>query len=106
MASAAAERGKGFTNLPKIQKEKGLGRNPTLGLIPMVLQGHHLPLQFGNLRLCHIARSREPLPDEHRFRRRIHLKILQERDDISLSFIENESTKDSGARPIRSIMWP
>jgi len=45
-------------------KEKGLGKNPTLGLVLVVLQGYHLSLLLGYPRLCFIARPREPLQDE------------------------------------------
>jgi hypothetical protein len=106
IASAVAEKVIKVLQASSNIKEKDLGRNPTLGLILMVLRGHHLSFQLGYPRLRFIACLREPLPNERVLGQRILLKILQEQDSISLSFIQNESTKDSRARPSGSTTWP
>jgi hypothetical protein len=72
----------------------------------MMLQVCHLFLQLGYPHFRLIIWSREPLSDERGFCQRILLNKLQKQDRISLSFIQNESTQDSGARPIESTTWP
>ena len=106
MASAVAKKGTKVLQTSSNTKEKGLSRCPTLGLIPMVLQDCNLLLQLSYPCLCLVVRLREALLDECGLGRRVLLKILQARDDISLSFIQNESTKDLGARPIGTTVWP
>ena len=64
IASATSEKAMKVLQASPGIKEKGLGRNPTLGLILMALQSHHLSLQLGYPCLCFIALAREPLLDE------------------------------------------